>query len=115
MLARSVRANQTHDIGDLLIAQLMALFSPDANIRLNGEKPWASITFSGTRYGFEVKLPSGCPDAQLQSLPDHEFDLPGHFVADVLIHERRHDAAFTLIEILTIADPVSEKCEPAIG
>ena len=114
MLARSVRSNQTRDIGDLLSAQLMALLSHTASINLKGEKPWASITFSGTRYRFEVKLSGPHPEEQLQSLPEHEFELPGHFVADVLIHERRHDAAFTVVEILTIADPVSEKCEPAI-
>ena len=41
-----------------------------------------------------------------RALPDHEFAIPGHFVADLLIIER--SATRLLVEALTIIDPLEE-------
>lgn len=98
---------------DMLIAMLQLEIGLDVPIALKKERPWASITFSGTRYRFAIGLPKGRSqekfEQRISELADHEFDLPGHFVADFLVHEKHVGDANITIEILTIADPVSEE------
>ncbi|NJO43520.1 MAG: hypothetical protein HC865_23790 [Cyanobacteria bacterium RU_5_0] len=58
------------------------------------EKPWASITFAGTRH--EVVLEFCGADAVvggeelIERLPDHEFTIPGQLVADATITQVDH-------------------------
>lgn len=81
-------------------------------VRILRERPWASITFSGTRHHIGVSglMPGdGALSADFATiLAAHEFDLPGHFVADMLIDD---DSARDriMIEILTIIDPVPSR------
>ena len=42
---------------------------------------WFSVTFAGARH--EVVLRTSAPPERLAALPDHEFDLPHAFVADL--------------------------------
>ncbi len=96
------------DPGSLLQKQLQKLSGEQASVTLERERPWASITFSGTRYSFTVR----CADKQApdtlpqlaRTLPEYEFALPGYFVADILVTEQ--SAAQLRIEVLSIIDPV---------
>lgn len=42
-----------------------------------GSEPWASATFTGARHVLRGR------GADLNGIEDDEFDLPGHFVADI--------------------------------
>ena len=50
---------------------------------------WESVTFSGTRhrmtwaFGGTEEVAGG--EAMIALLPDHEFDIPGHLVADAAV------------------------------
>ena len=100
-----------------LIAQLHDLIGLNCEILLNRERPWASITFSGTRHLFAIacagRIAGDIRETLETGLCDHEFDLPGHFVADALVKPRTGRTSPVepeqpvLVEILTIADPVA--------
>ena len=68
---------------------------------------WASATFVGARHSFALSGPSG--DAALRwisALPEAEFGLRGHIVADLaVISHVRDDHRFTAtIEVLTVEE-----------
>lgn len=69
------------------------------------QTPWASATFSGARHHYVLRMPC---DAQPDStgLDDHEFDLPGHILADLSINNLNKDGGAFLftIEALTVED-----------
>ncbi len=101
------------DIGSLLVEQVQLLAGPGYAVTLTRERRWASITFSGTRHRLAVQATTPTPadmSAALENkLATHEFDLSGHFVADLLVqHDDADDGSFTL-EILTIVDPVENR------
>ncbi|WP_074203317.1 hypothetical protein [Parasphingorhabdus marina] len=114
MRARSSLRPARDRLVDHLLAGLRRHAHPDCRIRLVRERPWASITFSGTRYSFELSL-AGRPNKDIfgkneQALADHDFDLDGHFVADLLVTPasptpRQH----CQVEILVIVDPVDQR------
>lgn len=94
--------------GSAIASQIRALTRSRASVRLYRERAWASITFSGMRYGFSIEYPD-IADAEAlrklaRALPEHEFALPGYFVADAVITDQS-DLRLT-VEILIIADPV---------
>lgn len=65
---------------------LSQLAGGHARIERHTERSWASITFAGTRHTLELVFEG--PDAVeagemlIDALPEHEFALPGQFVAD---------------------------------
>lgn len=62
---------------------------------------WSSALFAGTRLTFAIAADDDDKlDAWLIALPDLELSLPGHFVADAEVIERRANAA--TIELLLI-------------
>ncbi|MBO9624033.1 MAG: hypothetical protein J7500_15095 [Sphingomonas sp.] len=66
---------------------------------------WASATFTGARHGITlVGTHSSALDAWIAALPEAEFALHGHLVADLqLVRVRRAGAALTAeIEVLTV-------------
>ncbi len=66
---------------------------------------WASATFVGARHRLTLSAASGpALDAWLAALPEHEFDLSGHLVADLVIDaiRRMGDRAEIEIEVLTV-------------
>ncbi|WP_108811176.1 hypothetical protein [Sphingorhabdus sp. Alg231-15] len=98
------------DPGSRIVEQLQKLFGADYEVTMVRERPWASITFSGTRHILVVKLAvlgemPGIGSACNQ-LPDYEFNLPGQFVADILVHSESTSDQQITIELLTINDPV---------
>jgi len=96
------------DPGASLTRQIEALADGRARVTLKRERPWASITFDGTRYSFAIDWEGAVEPDQIQkltkALPDHEFSIPGHFVADMLVTDQSEMRL--LVEALSIIDPV---------
>lgn len=70
---------------------LLALFGPGSDIVSAEERPWASVTFTGARHIFALRVPLADAAAPLPSavanLPDHQFILSGEIVADCVVTE----------------------------
>lgn len=103
------RFRRRQDPGSLLVTQLAAIFGTECAVNIRRERPWASAIFSGTRHHIAVDL-SRCMDLRrarslAESLAAYEFDLIGHFVADLVI-EQQTDVQFDL-QVLTISDPAA--------
>ena len=81
------RARRT--TADRVRTALLQLTGGAGTLIAHEEKPWASITFSGTRH--EVVLEFCGADAVvggeelIERLPDHDFRIPGQLVADATI------------------------------
>lgn len=66
---------------------------------------WASATFTGARHRLTLRAShSTALERWLAELPEHDFALPGHVVADLLVAgSRRSDTTVTIdIEALTV-------------
>ncbi|HEY9090426.1 hypothetical protein [Parasphingorhabdus sp.] len=100
---RSAQKIHRKDVGSLLIEEIRALAGPSHDVQMVRERPWASITFSGIRHSLLISQAKGgeatLPPSFADQIAEHEFDLPGHFVADILVDGMT-------IEILSIIDPV---------
>jgi hypothetical protein len=77
---------------------LLKLATP-AEIPVSRERPWASVTFTGARHWFALSVGPARADAVAAILPEFEFDLPGHLVADIVVTGTRVDGDRTLLEI----------------
>ena len=80
--------------GDRLREALMALGDFHGQVLSHHEKAWASVTFAGARHTL-ILLFAGDEAVEagerfLAELPDHEFAIPGHIVADAAITEADH-------------------------
>lgn len=81
-------------LGDRVRTALGKLAAGRATVLSHEEKAWASVTFSGSRH--EVVLQFTGIDAVvagedlIERLPDHEFAIPGHLVADAAISAVDH-------------------------
>jgi hypothetical protein len=81
-------------LSDRVRAALGKLAAGRGAIVSHEEKAWASITFSGSRH--EVVMQFAGIDAVvageelIERLPDHEFTIPGHLVADAAISAVDH-------------------------
>lgn len=114
MLARSVQSRiRRRDTATRLLEQLQEFLEAACSIAVGRQKPWASITFTGTRYRFEISniaaKKSEFIQSRLDKLSDYEFTLPGQFVADILVQQTGTDDIAYQIDILAIADPVSDE------
>ena len=100
--------SRRRDPGSLLSSQIESLAGDRASVTLKRERPWASITFAGTRHSLAVNWAAGTDPATVENLaealPAHEFSIPGHFVADILVTEQSKTRL--LVEALSIIDPV---------
>jgi hypothetical protein len=68
---------------------------------------WASVTFTGAQHLLTLTArASHALDAWLVALPEAEFALRGHLVADLSVEsvERDGDAATVRLEILTVEE-----------
>lgn len=63
-------------------------------VERHGEKPWASITFSGARHTLSLRFDGAEAVAGgerlIAVLPDHEFTLPGQLVAEASVTAVEH-------------------------
>lgn len=74
-------------------------------VAAHGRRRWASATFSGARHAMTISAaPTPQLDRWLGTLPDADFTLRGHLVADLKIMAvRRCPAHFSAdIEVLTL-------------
>lgn len=72
-----------------LLHEVMQLAGAHAEMLRHSEKPWASVTFSGSRHtvslGFSGADAMEAADDFIAALPDHEFAIGGQIVADATI------------------------------
>jgi len=88
------RYRPRRSLADRVFLAVLTLAEGRADLLAHVEKPWASITFSGSRH--EMTLDFNGAEAVaagerfITLLPDHEFTLPGHLVADACINSVNH-------------------------
>lgn len=76
-------------IAERLRTALQHMADGQVDIPIHSETPWASVTFAGTRHRLTLQFAG--PDAVaagerlIDALPDHEFTLPRHLVADAQV------------------------------
>lgn len=100
-----------HDPATALIRAVLSLARGDAALEEHRGTTWASATFSGMRHVMRLRFDG---DQALETanwlariLPEHEFTISGHLVADIAVADthRREEGAPTLtlvIEALTV-------------
>ncbi len=106
--ATHLRARQ-RDPGSSIAEQIQALAGGRVRVILERERPWASITFTGTRHSFVIeRTDATAPDDMdnlARALPEHEFAMRGYFLADILVTDQSEFRM--LVEALSIIDPVT--------
>ncbi len=77
-----------------LLAQVLRLAEGHGELLRHGERPWASATFAGSRHTIALSFAGteaiAAGERLIVALPDHEFDIPGHLVADATVSETDH-------------------------
>jgi len=95
---------------DALQNQLAAALPANARIIAHGWRPWASASFVGARYWFDVRPDSdgdaaGGDAAEVaRVLARRAWQLPGRFVADVAVHLEDAAPGNWRIELLSVDD-----------
>lgn len=97
-----------------LMRTLSALAGEGSELIRSSSTRWASATFSGARHDAELKLTGNSAHARAQalagSLPEAEFALAGHIVADLTVErlalerEGEDETALLGIAALTVED-----------
>ena len=74
-----------------MIAQLLALAGTDSSVIATSARPWASATFLGARHRIVLKIEGDDhvekAETFAKNLPDAEFSITGHIVADACVDE----------------------------
>jgi hypothetical protein len=88
---RPIRRSPWH----ALITALLRLAGDRAALLRHAERPWTSVTFSGTRHTVALAF-TGCEavaagEAFLAALPEHEFRIPRQLVADAAVAAVEHE------------------------
>lgn len=72
--------------GERMLRAVTALAGPSAELMSHTERPWASVTFAGTRHTIVLRYEGweACDEAEklIAELPEHEFEIPRTLVAD---------------------------------
>lgn len=96
-----------------LLGQVLKLAGGHGELVRHDERPWASVTFSGSRHtialAFSGQAAIDAAEGVIDGLADHEFDIPGHIVADAQVREVSHqhlpEQKLTMeLEILLLED-----------
>lgn len=91
-MARRYRPRRT--TGDRVREAVLMLAEGRADLLTHEEKPWTSITFSGTRHEitlvFNGRKAVEVGEEFIANLPEHEFTIPGQLVADATVREVDH-------------------------
>ncbi|MBU6267229.1 MAG: hypothetical protein KGN34_06800 [Sphingomonadales bacterium] len=62
----------------------------------HAERPWASVTFIGSRHTITLAFPGAhgviAGDRFAEALPEHEFAIPRQIVADAVVTGMLHEA-----------------------
>ena len=79
---------------DRLREALLALAGGQAALVSHAERAWASVTFAGSRHrvtlAFDGEEAVQAGELFIAFLPEHEFAIPGHLVADAAVTEVDH-------------------------
>lgn len=79
-----------------LLNAVMTMAGGKAELVRHSERAWASVTFSGSRHtvilAFTGEEAVAAGEELIAALPDHEFSLPRHIVADAAIVRVDHQA-----------------------
>ncbi len=95
------------------VSQVLQLAGPRAEFLHHRERAWSSATFAGARHTIALKFTGAeaiCAGEDfIEALPEHEFVIPGHLVADATLrgidHLNGDEAQMTLeVEILLLED-----------
>jgi hypothetical protein len=77
-----------------LRAAIAVMTSGEAQVVSHQQASWASITFSGTRHSLELLFEGAAAveaaERFVGDLPEHEFTVPGHIVADATVRSVVH-------------------------
>lgn len=77
-----------------LQSEVLRLAGPHAELLHQTERPWSSVTFSGSRHAMTLAFDgiNAVTDGEAftAALPDHEFTIPHHLVADAAIASVEH-------------------------
>ncbi len=74
-----------------LLGQVLQLAESHGELVRHHERNWASATFSGVRHtivlSFTGNVAVAASERFIAALDEHEFDIPGHLVADASVSE----------------------------
>ncbi|PNU05054.1 hypothetical protein [Novosphingobium guangzhouense] len=95
-----------------LLSEVLNLAGPSAEFLRHSERDWASATFSGARHTVALTFDGAAAvahgEAFMTLLPDHEFTVPRHIVADAAVtsvEQTQAPARMTLeVELLVLQD-----------
>ena len=77
-----------------LLDTVMRLAGDHGELMAHAERPWASATFHGTRHAvtllFNGKEGARAAEEFIAALPEYEFHIRGHLVADAVVSEVTH-------------------------
>ncbi|KQM13084.1 hypothetical protein ASE49_13960 [Novosphingobium sp. Leaf2] len=77
-----------------VLREVLQLAGPQAQFQRHGERPWLSATFSGARHAMVLAFDGleAITDGEtfIAALPDHEFTVPRHLVADAVVTAMEH-------------------------
>jgi len=80
-----------------LLSAIMELAEGKGQLLRHAERPWASVTFSGSRHSVAISFAGSeaitAGESFIAMLPDHEFTIPRHLVADAAIVSVDHAMA----------------------
>ncbi|WP_156839295.1 hypothetical protein [Novosphingobium aquimarinum] len=80
-----------------ILAQMLAIAAGKGTLVNHEERAWASATFEGSRHHFMLEFEGidavALGETLIERLPDHEFAIPGHLVADATIVSVEHSLA----------------------
>lgn len=96
-----------------LLSALLEMAEGKAELVRHTERPWASITFSGSRHTVSLAFVGAeaiaAGERFSEALPEHEFEIPRHLVADAavisVVHETLPEPRMTVeAELLLLED-----------
>ncbi len=96
-----------------LLSAVLELADGKAELLRHAERPWASVTFSGTRHTIALSFAGveaiAAGEAFIERLPDHEFAISRQLVADATVvsvdHETRPEPKLAVeVELLLLED-----------
>ncbi|MBC2664974.1 hypothetical protein H7F51_05560 [Novosphingobium flavum] len=96
-----------------LLGQILALADNRGELLRHAERAWASATFAGTRHTIALTFTGdealAAGERLIDALPEHEFDISGHLVADAMVcaveHSLLPEPVLTVeLEVLLLED-----------
>ncbi len=79
-----------------LLSEMLRLGEGRGELLSHAERAWASVTFSGSRHTVRLSFAGTeaveAGERLIDALPDHEFTIPRHLVADAMIQSVIHTA-----------------------